>query len=203
MHYLRVVPSLLSGFFASPVWERLRRMRYDTGMKKIKNLVFVSFLVLVTTTGCVQTDPGSDALFEYPGAGSRLDGYGSGNVRPPENWRQDSLLEREVSLPSLVEYDALPVDDIGKIKRDMTKAELFALLGRPLREDVELQNVDSGGNDYNATVYTWRFMDQRHASQPLMRELAVRLAWVDNARPYPKRPKIMGPDWIVMSWDLY
>ena len=85
----------------------------------------------------------------------------------------------------------------------MTKKELFSLLGDPDRHDTDTQNVDSGGNDYSATVYTWRFMDQRHASQPLMRELEVRLAWVDNERLYPHRPGIKGPAWVVMSWDLF
>ncbi|MFT7620402.1 MAG: hypothetical protein ACI97A_004059, partial [Planctomycetota bacterium] len=127
----------------------------------------------------------------------------SGWLRPPEEWRHDELLNREISLPTVYKLPALPEEKIAQIKRHMTDDELFALMGKPTREDVELQNVDSGGNDYNATVYTWRFHDKRHSSQPILRELEVRLAHVDNARAFPHRPEIVGPDWVVMSWDLF
>ncbi len=168
---------------------------------KWKNILITALLCCLPS--CIQVDPISADDLDDSGVGSRLDGTGSGHVRPPENWRYDSILERDVPIPAVAEYPELPLESIKRVKRRMTKSEVFSLLGDPVREDVELQNVDSGGNDYNATVYTWRYSDQRHASHPLLREFVVRFAWVDNGRSYPQRPEVVGPDWIVMSWDLY
>ncbi len=163
----------------------------------------ILFLGMILLAGCVQVDPVALDGLDDAGAGSRIDGAGSSWTRPRQGWRHDDVLAREISLPRVASYDRLPVDKLAEIRRDMTQAELIALLGPPIREDVEVQNVDSGGNDYNAAVLTWRYMDQRHASHPLLRELEVRLAWVDYHRPLPRRPEVMGPDWVVMSWDLY
>lgn len=171
-------------------------------MRKTTHVVLV-LACFIFATACVQVDDLGEHDLDSAGAGSRLDGYGSGWSRPPENWRHDEMLNREVALPTVYELPALPVAKIDQIKRHMTQAELFHLLGEPTREDVELQNVDSGGNDYNATVYTWRYHDLRHASHPIRRELEVRLAHVDNARGFPLRAGIVGPDWVVMSWDLF
>ncbi len=151
---------------------------------------------------CVQVEPVSLDDLDRGDTNSATTAYGSGWLRPRQDWRIDDPEARFPAEPSAREWPELPRERIARIRAYMTEAELFELLGEPMREDVELQGIDSDENDWNATVYTWRYLDSRFGA-PIERDLEVRLAWVHNGRSLPARPEVVGPDWVVLSHSLY
>lgn len=162
----------------------------------------ISLFCLALLAACVQVEEVSLDDIDRGDTNSATTAYGSGWVRPRQDWRVDDPYGRIPAEPTVQEWPELPVERIARIHRYMTEGELFVLLGPPMREEVELQGIDSDENDWNATVYTWRYRDLRHGNA-IERDLEVRLAWLQVAATVADHPEIAGPNWLVLSWDLF
>jgi hypothetical protein len=151
---------------------------------------------------CVGFDPPSESgLDETDRFTTSFSGTGSAHVHPPDAW-QDHRYEGQPAPLSELIHPELPYAKVSRVQKWMTERELIELLGEPLRREVLLQDADTRGQDWNAWVFTWKFQDSRYTPVEMTRDLDVYLGYVHKNRGFPGRADVLGPEWVVIRWEL-
>jgi hypothetical protein len=170
-------------------------------MNRKSNAAFALLCATLTVGACTTDSPSESGLDHTTMTTTAVAGTGSRNVRPPENWNRHAFEGQPAPLTETI-HPELPTETIAALKRGLTEAEVEALFGAPLRKRVEVQDVDTAGNDWNAWIWTWRHQDSRYGAREMSRDLEIYFGYVHAHKTFPDRPEIEGPAWVVIDWEL-
>lgn len=166
-------------------------------------IVAAAVVWAATVVGCAS----EDNLLEETGLGhthltsTGISATGSRRILPPSDGRA-GIEDREPTTFVVTQKETLDRQKLATLRYGMTEDELFATFGQPVRKTVAAQDTDTGGEDWNAMVYTWQFQDPDFPEIVLTRDLEVLVGFVHTDHPVPGRDDIVGPQWIVIRWDL-
>lgn len=166
-----------------------------------KPLTVALLASLVALSGCLSDEdipPYDDGVRTANG----FTRFGSGRVAPPGHEESDATATVPVT-PGQVRWPPLDDAALAELRQGLSEAELLDLLGPPLRKEVMLQGVDRPGPDWNAWVWTWRFIDPDFAQYALVRDLEVRLAEATDYDANRKLVPVTAGGWYVTGWQLY